>query len=231
MNQELINKLSSFSLLYVEDEEGIRNNIQEILSYIFKDLYLAKDGEEAYKIYEEKKPDIIITDIKMPRMNGIELTKKIRETDGKTRIIIISAYTDLDYVLEAVELRLVKYIVKPITEDKLIEAFESVVQTFDKSKIYTIIPNWLYDEKNSLIKSPEENIVLTKKENIFLKLLLDKKRIITYTEIENFIWSDDNIMTQNALRLFIKNFRKKLPKNILKNIQGVGYQLNLEGIN
>lgn len=231
MNQELINKLSSFSLLYVEDEEGIRNNIQEILSYIFKDLYLAKDGEEAYKIYEEKKPDIIITDIKMPKMNGIELTKKIRETDGKTRIIIISAYTDLDYVLEAVELRLVKYIVKPITEDKLIEAFESVVQTFDKSKIYTIIPNWLYDEKNSLIKSPEENIVLTKKENIFLKLLLDKKRIITYTEIENFIWSDDNIMTQNALRLFIKNFRKKLPKNILKNIQGVGYQLNLEGIN
>jgi len=60
-----------------------------------------------------------------------------------------------------------------------------------------------------------------------LALLVRKKRIITYNEMENLIWTDDNIMTANAMRLFAKNFRKKLPQDTLKNVQGIGYQLVL----
>jgi len=227
MNQELLDKLSSFSLLYAEDEEGIRNNIEEILSCLFKDLYLAKNGEEAYKIYQEKKPDLIITDINMPKLNGLDLIKKIRKHDSKVRIVIVSAHTDLDYMLNAVELHLVKYIIKPITEAKLIDVFNAFIESFEGAKLHNLTPSWIFDEANSVVKGPKEEHVLTKKECNFLSLLIKKSRIITYNEMENLIWSEDNIMTANAMRLFAKNFRKKLPPNILKNVQGIGYQLVL----
>jgi len=225
MTKDLINKLKSFTLLYVEDEVGIRNNIYEILECMFKDIYLATNGQEAFKLYEDKKPDLIITDIQMEKMTGLELIKKIRLRDSKTRVIITSAFTDLEYMLEATELHLVKYIVKPITEDKLTLALESFIKSFEGSSIFNIIPSWVYDESQSLVTGPEEKYILTKKENIFFKLLLQKNRIITYLEIEDILWDENQIMTQNALRLFIKNFRKKLPKNLLKNIQGTGYKL------
>lgn len=227
MNQELLGKLSSFTLLYAEDEEGIRNNIQEILQFLFKDIYLAKNGEEAYKIYEEKKPDLIITDIKMPKMDGLELIRKIRRHDSKVRIVITSAHTDLDYMLNAVELHLVKYMIKPITESKLYDALEAFVDSFEGAKLHNLTPSWIFDEANSVVKGPGEEYVLTKKECDFLSLLIKKSRIITYNEMEYLIWNEDNIMTPNAMRLFTKNFRKKLPPNTLKNVQGTGYQLIL----
>ncbi len=227
MDYNLVNQLRSFTLLYAEDESGIQNNIFEILDCMFKDIYLAKDGEEAYKLYLEKKPDLIITDIKMPKMNGLELVKKIRETNPKVRVIITSAHTDLDYLLDATELHLVKYIVKPITEEKLTLALRAFIDSFENSTVFNLLPSWIYDESKALIKGPNEEFLLTKKENTFIKMLIIKGRIISYDEIENILWEETSVMTQNALRLFIKNLRKKLPKDILKNIQGTGYRLNI----
>ncbi len=225
MDKELALKLSSFTLLYVEDEEGIRNNINEILKHLFKDIYLAKNAKEAFHLYEINKPDLIITDIRMPNETGIKLIRKIRKTDSKVRVIITSAYTDLDYMLEATELHLVKYIVKPITDLKLNEALESFIKSYDNACLYNLPEGWLFDESKSIIQTSNEELKLTKKENQFLKLLIQKNRIITYEEIENIIWSEEHIMTPNAMRLFIKNFRKKLPENSLRNIQGIGYRL------
>jgi len=227
MDQTLISQLSSFTLLYVEDEEGIRNNINEILKHLFKEIYVAKNAKDAFNLYEIKKPDLIITDIKMPNETGIELVKKIRKTDSKVRVIITSAYTDLDYMLEATELHLVKYIIKPITEGKLDEALEAFIKSYDTARVYNLAEGWLFDESKSLLQSPDEEFKLTKKENNFLKLLIQKNRIITYEEMENIIWNEENIMTPNAMRLFIKNFRKKLPENALRNVQGTGYRLVL----
>lgn len=227
MTKELINKLGGFNLLYVEDEVGIQKNIHEILDCIFKNIYLANDGEQAFRIYEEKKPDLIITDIKMPKLNGIELIKRIRKMDSKVRIIVTSAHTDLNFMLDAAELHLIKYIVKPITEPKLTEALEGFVESFEGTKVYNLMNSWIYDESKSIITSPDEEFILTKKENAFLRLLIVKKRLISYEEIETILWDDTAVMTQNALRLFIKNFRKKLPENMLKNVQGAGYRLLL----
>ncbi|MBP6715134.1 MAG: response regulator transcription factor, partial [Aliarcobacter sp.] len=138
---------------------------------------------------------------------------------------ITSAHTDLDYLLQAAELHLVKYIVKPMTQDKLMNALEAFINTYDEDKIYNLIPNWIFDYKEAIISNGNEIFTLTKKENTFLRLLVTKNRLITYEELENNVWDDDSIMTANAMRLFIKNFRKKLPENFLKNIQGVGYKL------
>lgn len=225
MQNDFINKLKAFSVLYVEDEDGIRNNIEQILQHLFKESNSAKNATEAYSKYLEFNPDLIITDIKMGNETGLDLVKKIRKSDSKTRIIITSAYTDLEYLLQATELHLIKYIIKPITQDKLMEALEGFVNSYNDSKIYNLIPNWIFDSSKTLVSNGKEDYTLTKKENNFLKLLLSKNRIITYGELETNIWDEDSIMTANAMRLFIKNFRKKLPKDFLKNIQGIGYKL------
>ena len=226
MDKSLISNLKNFTILYIEDEEGIRKNITEVLKDLFKETYVAKNAKEGYALYEQNKPDLIITDVKMPNETGIELIKRIRKVDSKVRVIITSAHTDLEYMLEATELHLVKYIIKPLTEIKLIEALEAFVKSFDNARVYNLLEGWLFDESKSLIQSPNEEFRLTKKENQFLKLLIQKNRIITYEEMENIIWNED-IMTPNAMRLFIKNFRKKLPTDALKNVQGTGYRLVL----
>ena len=225
MQNDFINKLNAFTVLYAEDEDGIRNNIQEILQHLFKEVYSAKNASEAYMKYLETNPDLIITDIKMGNETGIDLVKKIRKSDSKTRIIITSAFTDLEYLLQATELHLIKYIVKPITQYKLMEALEAFVNSYDNSKIYNLIPTWIFDYSKAIVSNGKEEFTLTKKENTFLKLLISKNRIITYEELETNIWDEDSVMTSNAMRLFIKNFRKKLPKDFLKNVQGVGYKL------
>lgn len=225
MQNDFINKLNAYSVLYAEDEDGIRNNIKEILEHLFKEVTCTKNASEAYIKYLENNPDLIITDIKMGNETGIDLVKKIRKSDSKTRIIITSAYTDLEYLLQATELHLIKYIIKPITQDKLMEALESFVNSYNDSKIYNLIPTWIFDSSKTLVSNGKEEFTLTKKENNFLKLLISKNRIITYGELETNIWDEDSIMTANAMRLFIKNFRKKLPKDFLKNIQGIGYKL------
>lgn len=164
----------------------------------------------------------------MPRENGIELIKRIRLEDSKVRVIIASAHTDLEYMLDATQLHLVKYIVKPITEEKLIDALAHFIKSHTKNYTFILQDNVIFDYNKSIITYQEKEFQLTKKENQFLKLLITKKRIITYNEIENQIWDNEFVMTQNALRLFIKNLRKKLPPLSIKNFQGNGYKLILE---
>lgn len=218
-----LDKLKAFCVLYVEDEDGIRNNIQEILNHFFKKVYTSNNASQAYNLYLENRPDLVITDIKMGKESGIDLIKKIRKNDSKIRIIITSAHTNLEYLLEASELHLVKYIIKPITQDKLQEAFEAFIKSHNSTKIYPLDKDYTFDLNKSCIINKEEIFHLTKKEAKFLKLLITENRIITYEELENYIWDDTSIMTSNAMRLFVKNFRKKLPENFLKNIQGTGY--------
>lgn len=225
MQNNFMNKLKAFTVLYVEDEVGIRTNIEAILQDLFKEVVSSSSASEAYSLYLKLNPDLIITDIKMQNESGIDLIRKIRVSDFKTRVIITSAHTDLDYLLEATELHLVKYIVKPVSQDKLMQALEAFVNTYDENKIYNLNLNWVFDFKESTVSNPDETFSLTKKENSFLKLLISKNRIITYEELESNICDEDSILTANAMRLFIKNLRKKLPKDFLKNIQGVGYKL------
>ncbi|MEN8717461.1 MAG: response regulator transcription factor [Sulfurovum sp.] len=227
MNVSLLKKLSAHTVLYIEDEDGIRNNIAEILEELFYKVIGAKNISEALIKYKESKPDLIITDIKLKGKTGIDFIKDIRENDSKTRVIITSAFTDLDYMLDATELHLIKYIVKPITNDKLFDALESFLNSYEKVRIFNLNEDYLYDSENLTIKNCDEEFLLTKKESQFLNMLLNKNRLITYEELENNVWDEDSVMTPNAMRLFIKNFRKKLPKDLLKNIQGTGYKLNL----
>ncbi len=219
----------NIKILYVDDEEFIRENALEYLSRYFDTVYEAKDAFEALELHEKMKPDIIITDIKMPKLNGIELTKKIRKKDKKVQIIIATAFTDTQYLLEAIELQLVKYLIKPILDSKLICAINECIKVLenDSSNIRFIHNDTSFDIFNKTLLVENKIINLTKNEILFLEILCtNANRTVTYREIENYVWIG-NTMTSDALRSLVNSLRRKLPKNCISNLSGIGYLVNL----
>lgn len=227
MTKDIIEKLQSLTLLYAEDEVGLRQNIADSLRYYLKEVYEANDGKEAYDIYSEKKPDIILSDIHMPNVNGLEFVKKVRQTNRNIPIVMITAHTDKEYLLEAVELHMEKYIVKPIELEPLFEVLEKCVEVLDLNKeiVLEVDKNYIYDYDKKELKYKNENIILNKKEMMFLEVLIsNQNRIVNYEELQDKVWGDD-IMTDSALRSLVRNLRKKLPTDLIFNLSGVGYRL------
>jgi len=221
------NEFLKLTLLYVEDDDVIRQNAVEYLSGYFKEVYEAKDGQEGFECYEDHKPDMIITDIEMPRLNGLAMAKKIRKRDKSTPIIITTAYTDTEYLMQAVELQLIKYIVKPINSKKLSEALNLLVEHLNINSIITIDKQTYYDSLNKSLMIDHNLIKLTHKELQLVDLLAkNKHRVVTYEEIESTIWYDD-VMTKDALRALIRTLRQKLQGDYLENVSGFGYRLNV----
>ena len=225
MNEELLKELKNISILCVEDEDGIRQTIVSTLKYYFKEVYEACDGNEGYELYEYYKPKIVLSDIQMKGCNGLELVKKIRQTDNETMIIMLTAYSNEEYLIELINLNINHFILKPLNLKKLNEALE-------KYLIKAIEPILLVEDlvldshKRELIYKGTEVIHLRKREKDFLHLLYEKKgSILKYEEIEFELWSDKE-MTSHALKSFIKELRNKIPINIIKNVPQEGYTLH-----
>jgi len=218
--------LKKTKILYIEDEDCIRNNAVEYLSYFSDYIYEAIDGIDGYNKYLALKPDIIICDIIMPNMNGIELIEKIRKTDKTTKIIVVTARIDTDFLIKAVELQLVKYVTKPLTDKKLSEALQDAIELIDENKnIIHLSESIVYDSLNKTVFSDNKLIKLTKKELLFLEICVkNNMRATTYKELENYVW--EGYMTEDALRSVIKSLRKKLSKDIVINVSGIGYKVS-----
>lgn len=222
-----INK--NIKILYVEDDEIARENGVEYLENFFEQIYAASDAIIALQLYEKYQPDIIITDIQMPKLNGLEFVKRIRQKDKKTQIIIITAFCDKDYLLKAIELGLVKYLVKPVKEKEFEEALFLCVNSLqeDNSNIVKLDVDSYFDSFNKNLVIKDEIIKLRAKEILFLELLIkNKNRYVSYEEIENYVWSD-SVMTKDALKTLVKNLKTKIPKDLILNLTNSGYKIDV----
>ena len=226
MTKDVIEKLQRLTLLYAEDEEGIRKNIADSLSYYVKEVIEARDGVEAYEFYLQKKPDIVLSDIHMPNLNGIDFVKKVREENKSIPIVIITAHTDKEYLLEAIELKMEKYIVKPIELESLLNVLEKCVYLLELNQkiLLKIDENYIYDYDKKELRYKDEIVLLNKKEISFFELLIrNQNRIVSYEELQDKVWIED-VMTDSALRSLVRNLRKKLPTDIIFNLSGIGYR-------
>lgn len=117
-----------FSVLYVEDEETIRKQMSEILGEIFHTVYVACDGKEGLEVFTTNKPDIVITDIQMPAMNGLDMSKQIKELSPQTPILVTTAFSDQNYFLNSIEIGIDRYILKPILPHNFFASLISVIE-------------------------------------------------------------------------------------------------------
>ena len=219
----------NIKILYVEDDEIARENGIEYLENYFELIYDASDAIKALQLYEKYKPDIIITDIQMPKLNGLEFVKRIRQKDKKTQVIIITAFSDKDYLLKAIELGLVKYLVKPVREKEFEEALFLCINALEKDEtnIIQLDEITFFDTFNKNLISNNEIVKLRVKELVFLELLIkNKNRYVSYEEIENYVWYD-SVMTKDALKTLVKNIKTKIPKDLILNLTNSGYKIDV----
>lgn len=116
-------------ILYVEDDPIIRNNALKVLRRRYTTVFAAEDGLSGWVLYREIKPDLVITDIKMPGMSGLELIKNIRECSSEQHILITSAYNDSDLLFDALNLAVEGYLIKPFLTDALISYIQRVLKS------------------------------------------------------------------------------------------------------
>jgi len=122
--------LDAITLLYVEDDQDISEEIAFFLKRRVKKLLLAQDGEEGLALYVKHHPDIVVTDIQMPRMNGLEMSTKIRDLDKEVPIVIISAYNDTSFLNQSIELGIGGYITKPVNLAKMVEVIHKAMEPY-----------------------------------------------------------------------------------------------------
>jgi signal transduction histidine kinase len=127
--------LENFTLLYVEDEPTIVDEMKMLLEDEVKELYIANNGEEGLALYKEKQPDIILTDIQMPKLNGIEMSRIIKKENYSQPIIILTAFDNPDLLKEAINISVDKYILKPVTNDEQLYSTLEDVAIMLQSKI------------------------------------------------------------------------------------------------
>ncbi|MEO1923979.1 MAG: diguanylate cyclase [Nautiliaceae bacterium] len=113
--------LKKLTCLYVEDEDFIRETFFMMLKRYFKEVFIGTNGKEGLELYKKHNPDIVISDIRMPIMDGIEMAKAIKEIDPKSYIIFITAFSDNEYLKAAIDLGVEGYITKPVDRKKLLE--------------------------------------------------------------------------------------------------------------
>ncbi len=114
---------------------------------------------------------------------------------------------------------------KPIHERFILNTIDSFLNNAQYKNNKELMPYWFFDENNSLVRGPRENFFLTKREVKFIKMLLTSREIVTYTKMIQALWENPEKVSKNAMRLFAKNIKKKLPPNILMNFHNIGYKL------
>jgi len=150
--QELLNLTKPLKLLYVEDNADAREQTLKMLKNFFKDITVAKDGEEGLQRYKETCFDLIITDINMPKMNGLEMSRKILKINPEQYIIILSAYNDTQYLESCIELGVTNYLHKPVDLEKIVTTLDKTVHTLlDKNRL-----KQLNKQINNLLNNAKE---------------------------------------------------------------------------
>ncbi|MFA7092792.1 MAG: response regulator, partial [Arcobacteraceae bacterium] len=153
-----ISILKNITILYAEDEDALRDITLNILKGFTKKQYIAKDGQEGLKLFEQYQDqiDLIITDVNMPNMNGLEMIKKIKVINPNIPIIVTTAFSNTEYLLEAIDIGVDKYILKPIDMKKLLQIMGQSLLYHELKDLYidklTNLPN-----RNKLKKDLDEN--------------------------------------------------------------------------
>lgn len=233
------------NVLFVEDDEFIRRETKELLEDIFqKDIEVAVDGKDGFskyiKYYEKtgKYFDLVITDIKMPNLDGIELTKMIYKQNPKQSLIVLSAHNESDYLMQLVNIGISQFILKPIEYDNFINVIYKISKDIyfinneekkEENPTIKLSTDLIWDVNSKQLFKDSQLIKLTKKELMLMEILLkNPEKTHTNEEILLILWKDDIDKTPDITNLknIISRLRKKVPSLNIENIYSFGYRIN-----
>jgi len=203
-------KKLDISLLLIEDDTVIRNIYTQILGNFVSKLYVAANGSEGYDSYIENKPDLILTDIKMPVMNGLDMIKKIRENDKSMRIIIMSAFGESRFFINAIETGVKGFLIKPVDTEHL----KNIIAEQAKD---ILLEKRLNDEENKRLKAESER----DKGDAILNALLETTSIFFNKGVNNESINEALALIGNTTKVsrsYIFKVHKHKGKNVISHI-------------
>jgi len=219
-------KLKELRVLVVEDDDDNRTYLVNYLKQHVLDVYEAADGKQGIEIIKAKNPHIVITDIMMPGVDGIELATKLKKLYPNTPFIFITASKEKEILLRVIESRPNSFLTKPINTKALLMAISECDTETAKTKDdkITLKCGAILDIKNCTVTFDGKTQILTNKEFAFLKLLIEAKgSILSYELIEKTIWSNiGESMSEGALKNVIYRIRQKTDKTCISTLAGIG---------
>lgn len=217
------------NILVVEDEEVIREGIKEYLESFKYKVYTAKDGSEALDKFNILDINLILLDINLPKISGIEVLKRVR-MKSSVPILILTAFNDDDTKIKAFSSLCDGYIEKPFSLPVLIARIDAIIKRY-----YETSEDFKYNGacvNFSSFKATLDGmeVILNAKEMKILKYMLENKNIVlSRSRIIDGVWEDyDEIPYDRVVDVYVKNLRKKLKLNCIKTVRNVGYKMSLE---
>jgi len=216
-----------YTLLFVDDDEIIRTNYSAGLQKDFPTVYLASNGQEAFEIYTHKNIDIIISDLDMPIMDGVALVQKIRQTNKKIPIILLTSYSDSQTLLSVVDQKITAYLIKPIKKLELKSALKKAINELDiKEHIIHLSSPYYWDTSLLELKHPDHQLSLTLKEReLLVALFKNINTSVSYEILQTLLWNEVSTKTLNRLKTVVKNIRRKIDVELISNHYAVGYSI------
>ncbi len=216
--------LSDKKVLCADDEEGVLKNLVEILENFFETVHAVKDGEEALKEAKNGFYDVMIFDISMPKLDGLEAIKKIRQYNKKVPIIILSAHTEYENIWKAVNLKITKYLTKPCSEKELFSALkEASLEIVNYQETVNLSKSCSYNYFSKHIEKDRKIIKLSKSESRLIEYFIkNNQKVLSYDNILEYMW-DYEKPSKEAVKSIVKDLRKKICGNFIKNVYGIGY--------
>jgi len=228
--KKIVNILLDKKVLYAEDEAGIRQSISESLALFFMDVLAVDNGQAVLDEMHLSHYDVLILDISMPGLDGLETAKAIRKTNATIPIIILTAHSEQEYLWRAVELKITKYLVKPLTKAMLIDALEHAALELLQHNRHPIVldKKYLYRPCRKSIVHLGKEISLSRTESRLLEYFIRHRNcIVSFEDISDYLWGYD-APSKEAIKSLIKDLRKKVGKDLIRNVYGIGYLFALE---
>ena len=229
MNSSSVLILKSKRILFVENDFTTRLQMTHTLKMLFHKVYCAKDGKEAYNLCEDEQPDIIQTDVRLPNKDGIKLTRQIRQIDYQIPIIMLTSFDDKNVLLNAANLAIDGYLIKPVEFMLLVEKLlQAIKRTHVTPNLITFNQNLIFNRDTKEFYYHNVIQTLGYKELELIEFLLENHhRTISKELIEAKLWNYE-VQCNSAVKNLVLRVRKKLGNDVISVIRGVGYRINLD---
>ena len=212
-------KYKNITILYVEDEPNVREMLGQFISRFCQTIYIAENGEEGLELYKKHPVDIVISDIKMPKLNGIDMVEEMKKINSKQLVIFTTAHIDSEYLFKAIELQIDGYISKPVDLDKLKVQIEKCLLEIEAKEAVTKLQE-SEERFRTVIESTQLGIFIYKEKFVYVNSI--------FSDMVGY--SPEEIYEMNAWSLVTEEEQPFVKSIVERRLQGEKFPLNYKEV-